>query len=90
MATKLGNALVDGRLLERPRSFSGNSQEWNTFKFVYKGYVGVVAPPILSAVDRTDNAHWNLRGRSNFLSKLDVLAGRSLDRISSTTHDERG
>ena len=34
--------------------YSRNSQEWNAFKFVFKAYVGVVAPPILTAVDRAE------------------------------------
>ena len=47
-------ALVDARLLERPRSYSGNSQEWNAFKCVLKSYIGVVARAILTAVDRAE------------------------------------
>ena len=45
---------MDGRLLGRPRSYGGNSQEWNAFKFVFKAYVGVIAPPILTAMDRVE------------------------------------
>ena len=54
MATEPGNALVDGRLLERPRSYSGKSQEWNAFQFVFKAFVGVVAPAVLTAMDRAE------------------------------------
>ena len=54
MATEPGNAVVNGILLGRPRSYSGNSQEWNAFKFVFKAYVGVVAPAILIAMDRAE------------------------------------
>ena len=54
MATEPGNALVDGRLLGRPRSYSGKSQEWNAFKFVFKAFVGVVAPAVLTAMDRAE------------------------------------
>ena len=54
MTTEVGAALVDGRLLGRPRSHGGNSQEWNAFKFVFKAYVGVIAPPILTAKDRVE------------------------------------
>ena len=52
MPTEAGAALVDGRVLGRLRSFSGNSQEWNFFKFVFKAYVGVVAPPKLNTMER--------------------------------------
>ena len=54
MTTEVGAALVDGRLLGRPRSFGGNSQESYAFKFVFKAYVGVIAPPILTAMDRVE------------------------------------
>ena len=43
---------MDGRVLGRPRSFGGNSQEWYFCKFVFKAFVGVVAPPKLSTMDR--------------------------------------
>ena len=52
MPTEAGAALVDGRVLERPRSFGGNSQEWTFCKFVFKAYVGVVAPPKLTTLER--------------------------------------
>ena len=45
---------MDGRLLGRLRSCSGNAQEWNAVKFDFKSYVGVVAPSILTAVDRAE------------------------------------
>ena len=54
MTTEVGAALVDGRLLGRPRSYGGNSQEWNAFKFAFMAYVGVIAPPILTAMDRVE------------------------------------
>ena len=54
MTAEAGAALVDGRLLGRPRSYGGNSQEWNAFKFVFKAYVGVIAPPIPTAMDRME------------------------------------
>ena len=54
MTAEAGAALVDGRLLGRPRSHGANSQEWNAFKFVFKAYVGVIAPPILTAMDRVE------------------------------------
>ena len=54
MTAEAGAVLVDGRLLGRPRSYGGNSQEWNAFKFVFKAYVGVIAPPILTAMDRVE------------------------------------
>ena len=54
MTAEAGAALVDGRLLGRPRSYGGNSQEWNAFKFVFKAYAGVIAPPILTAMDRVE------------------------------------
>ena len=41
---------MDARLLGRPRSHSGNSQEWNASKFVFKSYIGVVAHPMLAAM----------------------------------------
>ena len=50
MAADGGAALVDARLLGRPRSYSGNSQEWNAVKFVFKSYIGVVAHPMLAAM----------------------------------------
>ena len=52
MPTEAGAALVDGRVLGRPRSFGGISQEWNFCKFVFKAYVGVVAPPKLITMER--------------------------------------
>ena len=52
MRTEAGAALVDGRVFGRPRSFGGNSQEWNFCKFVFKAYVGVVAPPKLTTIER--------------------------------------
>ena len=76
VATEPGNALVDGMLLGRPRSYSGNSQEWNAFKFVFKAYVGVVrscctrdthSDGSCRAVGRTDNAQWTLWGRQKSL-----------------------
>ena len=45
-----GGALVDARLFGRPRSYSGISQEWNAFKFVFKSYIGDVAHPMLAAM----------------------------------------
>ena len=45
---------MDGRLLGRPRSYGGNSQDWYAFKFVFKAYVGVIPPPILTAMDRVE------------------------------------
>ena len=52
MPTEAGAALVDGRVLGRPRSLGGISQEWNFCKFVFKAYVGVVAPPKLTTMER--------------------------------------
>ena len=49
-----GAALVDGRLLGRPRAYSGNSEEWNAFKFVFKSYIGVVAPQTVTEMDRAE------------------------------------
>ena len=44
MAADAGAALVGGKLLGGHRSYSGNPQEWSA-------YVGVIAPPILTAMD---------------------------------------
>ena len=46
--------MVDARRLGRPRACSGNSQRWNAFKIVFKSYIGVVATPIFTAVDRAE------------------------------------
>ena len=54
MTAEAGAALVDGRLLGRPRSYGGNSQDWNACKFVFNAYVGVIAPTILTAMDRVE------------------------------------
>ena len=54
MEADAGAALADARLLGKPRAYSGNSQEWNAFKFVFKSYIGVVAPAILTAMDRAE------------------------------------
>ena len=54
MAADAGASLVDARLLGRPRAYSGNSQEWNAFKVVFKSYIGVVAHPILTAMDHAE------------------------------------
>ena len=35
-------------------SYSGNSQEWNAFKFVFKSYIGVVAHPMLAAMNHAE------------------------------------
>ena len=49
-AAEAGAALVDVRLLGRPRPYGGNSQEWNAFKFVFKTYIGAVAHPMFAAM----------------------------------------
>ena len=54
MAIDGGAALVDERLLGRPCEYNENSKEWNALKFVFKSYIGVVAPPILTAVNRVE------------------------------------
>ena len=54
MVTESGNSLVDKRLLGRPRECNRNSTEWNAFKFVFKSYIGVVAPPTLTALNRAE------------------------------------
>ena len=54
MADDGGAALVDGRLLGRLRAYRGDSREWNAFNFVFKAYIGVVAPQILTAMDRAE------------------------------------
>ena len=54
MAADGGAALVDGRLLGRLREYRGDSREWNAFNFVFKAYIGVVAPQIPTAMDRAE------------------------------------
>ena len=61
-----GAALVDATLLGRPRSYSGNSPEWNAFKFVFKSFFGVVAHPMLAAVIHAET-----------LNELIVISGLS-------------
>ena len=54
LAADAGAALVDARLLCKPRAYSRNSQKWSAFKFVFKSYIGVVADPILAAMDHPE------------------------------------
>ena len=95
MAADGGAALVDAGLLVRPRSYSGNSQEWNAFKFVFKSKIGVVAHPMLAMIHaETLNEPIVISG----LSPEDAPLSRSLSFLlaqvfvwtSSATHVERG
>ena len=96
MAADGGAALVDARLLVRPRSYSGNSQEWNGFTFVFKSYVGVVAHPMLAAMIHAETLNEPIvisgpssRGRTTLAESV-VPAGTTLVWTSSATQDERG
>ena len=85
---------MDGRVFGRPWSFGGNSQEWNFCKFVFKAYVGVVAPPKLTTIERaaddgSDKSAGDLRGRPSLTRETEVPAGTSLW-TTSATHDELG
>ena len=95
MAAEAGAALVDARLLGRPRAYGEHSQEWNAFKFVFKWFFGVVAPSILTAVDRAE--HLTDPITLSGLSQENAQLSRSLPFLlaqlvwtSSATHDERG
>ena len=90
MAADGGAALVDARLLGRPRSYSGNSQEWNAFKFVFKSYIGVVAHPMLAAMIHAETLKEPIVISGLSSAESVVPAGTSLVWTSSATHDERG
>ena len=76
MAADAGAALVDARLFGRPRAHSGNPQEWNAFKFVFKSHIGVVAHPILTAMDPAETL--NDPNTPGGLSPEDAQLSRSL------------
>ena len=48
--------LVDTRLLGRPKSYSGHRGEWQTWKYVFKSYVGAMDSKLLDFLDGAEGA----------------------------------
>ena len=67
---------MDKRLLGRPREYNGGSAERNDFKFVFKSYIGVVAPPILATMNHAETTTGPIT--IGGLSAEDKLSTRSL------------
>ena len=75
---------------------SGHTQEWNVFEIVFKSYIGVVAPPILTALDRAETLARPITVSGLSQEDAEITresansAGTNLVRTSSATHDARG
>ena len=80
-----GQSRVEGRLLGRSRSYGGNSQEWNEFKFVFKSYSEVTSTADRNATEYRlipMECDWE-KGNENPISGLSSNCRKWVDNATS-------
>ena len=50
-------AIIDTKLMQKPRPFSGSDTEWATWSFKWHAYVGALDQRMLTALENAQTAH---------------------------------